>query len=65
MNTFYFIVGGGHKKVTMPNLKKILDNAPAVYDFYDINVPENADQNCRKEFTEQWLQKLLQENKYT
>jgi hypothetical protein len=63
MINFYFVAGGSGsgKTAIMPDLKKMLGDAVAVYDFDDIGVPEGADKKWRQESTEQWLQKLLRD----
>lgn len=60
----YFIGGasGSGKTAIMPDLRKILGDSIAIYDFDDIGVPEGADKKWRQESTEQWLQKLLSED---
>jgi uridine kinase len=65
VSTVYFVAGtsGSGKTAIMPHLKKILGDAVSVYDFYDIGVPDNAGTKWRQESTEQWLQKLVRENK--
>jgi ribosomal protein S18 acetylase RimI-like enzyme len=61
----YFIGGasGSGKTAVMPNLKELLGDNIAVYDFDDIGVPDAADKKWRQESTEKWLQKLLNDNK--
>ena len=61
----YFIAGasGSGKTAIIPDLKKILGDSVAVYDFDDIGVPEDADKKWRQESTEKWLQKLLNDGK--
>lgn len=61
----YFIGGasGSGKTAVMPNLKELLGENIAVYDFDDIGVPDAADKKWRQEFTEKWLQKLLSDGK--
>jgi uridine kinase len=63
----YFIGGasGSGKTAVMPNLKELLGDNIAVYDFDDIGVPEAADKKWRQESTEKWLQKLLSNEKET
>lgn len=65
MSTFYFVAGasGSGKTAIMPDLKKILGDSIAVYDFDDINVPDGADKKWRQESTQKWLQKLLSDGK--
>ena len=65
MSKLYFIAGasGSGKTAIMSDLKKILWDSIAVYDFDDIGVPEGADKKWRQESTEKWLQKLLSEDK--
>lgn len=64
MHNYYFIAGasGSGKTAIMPELKKILGESVAVYDFDDIGVPEGADKIWRQQSTEKWLQKLLAED---
>lgn len=61
----YFVAGasGSGKTAVMPNLKELLGDNIAVYDFDDIGVPDAADKKWRQESTEKWLQKLLSEGK--
>ncbi len=61
----YFIGGasGSGKTAVMPNLKELLGDNIAVYDFDDIGVPDAADKKWRQESTEKWLQKLLSDGK--
>ncbi len=61
----YFIGGasGSGKTAVMPNLKELLGDNIAVYDFDDIGVPDDADKKWRQESTEKWLQKLLSDSK--
>src|SRR5204862_6465974 len=61
----YFIAGasGSGKTAIIPDLKKILGDSVAVYDFDDIGVPDGADKKWRQESTEKWLQKLLSDDK--
>lgn len=65
MSTFYFIAGasGSGKTAIIPDLKKILGDSIAVYDFDDIGVPDGADKKWRQESTEKWLKKLLSDDK--
>ncbi|STX51747.1 Uncharacterised protein [Legionella busanensis] len=65
MTQLYFIGGasGSGKTAVIPNLKELLGDNIAVYDFDDIGVPENADKKWRQESTEQWIKKLLNEGK--
>ena len=65
MTKLYFIGGasGSGKTAVMPNLKELLGDGIAVYDFDDIGVPDGADKKWRQESTEKWLQKLLSEGK--
>jgi len=49
----------------MNDLKKLLKDNIAGYDFDDISMPEGDDKKRRQEFTEKWLQKLLSEDKDT
>jgi gluconate kinase len=65
MQHFYFIAGasGSGKTTIMPFLKELLGEHIAVYDFDDIEVPENADKKWRQESTELWLQKLFSQPK--
>lgn len=61
----YFIGGasGSGKTTVVPYLKKSLGNDISAYDFDDIGVPYGADKKWRQESTEQWLQKLLKDDK--
>ena len=61
----YFIGGasGSGKTAVIPNLKELLGDGIAVYDFDDIGVPDGADKKWRQESTEKWLQKLLSDDK--
>ena len=65
MSTFYFIAGasGSGKTAIISDLKEILGDAVAVYDFDDIGVPDGAGKKWRQASTEKWLQQLIQENK--
>jgi len=65
MSTFYFVAGasGSGKTAIIPDLKKILGDSIAVYDFDDIGVPDGADKKWRQESTDKWLQKLLSDGK--
>lgn len=65
MSKLYFVAGasGSGKTAILPDLKKILGDAIAVYDFDDIGVPEGADKKWRQEATEKWLEKLLSDGK--
>lgn len=65
MTKLYFVAGasGSGKTAMIPDLRKILGESVSVFDFDDMGVPENADKKWRQEATEQWLQKLLDENK--
>lgn len=59
----YFIGGasGSGKTAILEKLKK-LDPSFNIYDFDDIGVPKDADAKWRQSATNQWLQRLLQEN---
>ena len=67
MVNIYFVTGasGSGKTAVMPNLKELLGDNIAVYDFDDIGVPDDADKKWRQESTEKWLQKLLSDGKDT
>ncbi|MAZ45039.1 MAG: hypothetical protein CMF48_07690 [Legionellales bacterium] len=61
----YFIGGasGSGKTAIMENLQIRVGPQISVYDFDDIGVPEDADARWRQSATEQWLKKLISENK--
>ncbi len=61
----FFVAGasGSGKTAIMPDLKKILGDVVAVYDFDDIGVPHGADKKWRQESTEKWLHQLLSDGK--
>ncbi|MBA2651731.1 MAG: GNAT family N-acetyltransferase [Tatlockia sp.] len=65
MSTFYFVAGasGSGKTAIMSDLKNILGDSIAVFDFDDIGVPDGADKKWRQKSTERWLQKLLSDGK--
>lgn len=65
MSTFYFVAGasGSGKTAIISDLKKILGESIAVYDFDHIGVPDSADKKWRQESSEKWLQKLLSDGK--
>ncbi|WP_419418729.1 GNAT family N-acetyltransferase [Legionella sp. D16C41] len=65
MTQLYFIGGasGSGKTAVIPDLKELLGDNIAVYDFDDIGVPEDADKKWRQESTEKWIKKLLSDGK--
>jgi GNAT superfamily N-acetyltransferase len=65
MSTYYFVAGasGSGKTAIMSDLKGILGNSIAVYDFDDIGVPDGADKKWRQKSTQMWLEKLLSDGK--
>lgn len=65
MKTIYFVAGasGSGKSTILPNLNALLGTSYNVFDFDDIGVPKNADKKWRQEATEQWIKKLLEEDK--
>jgi hypothetical protein len=48
MVNIYFVTGGNGKTAVMPNLKELLGDNIAVYDFDDIGVPDAADKKWLK-----------------
>lgn len=65
MVKLYFVGGasGSGKTAILNKLQKLLDNGIKVYDFDDIGVPENADKKWRQKSTEEWLNRLISEEK--
>ncbi len=65
MKTIYFVAGasGSGKSSIINDLKQLLGNDFKVFDFDDIGVPKNPDKKWRQEVTEQWIKKLLLEQK--
>lgn len=63
--SIYFIGGasGSGKSAIMHDLQALLGADFNVFDFDDIGVPDGADTKWRQEFTEKWLNKLLEEKK--
>jgi gluconate kinase len=57
----YFVAGasGSGKTAIVENLKDLLGESVAIYDFDDIGVPADADKKWRQQATEKWLQKIV------
>ncbi len=63
--SIYFISGasGSGKSSIIPDLQKLLGKDFVVFEFDSIGVPKDADTQWRQQTTEQWLRKILEEEK--